>query len=166
MITIGFDNGSSGTVGILSHEHPPRFFLVPTRECPHFGRSKKGTTRRLDRDTLAGMLKQELHVAGVPPAGVRVFLERPYSGKFLNAVIPAMRFYEATLCVMEDLHLGVQTIDSRDWQPRFFANVKGSAELKKASKLRGIELYPQFADAITKHGDADGLLIAHRYFYT
>jgi hypothetical protein len=158
---IGIDNGSTGTIGILSDQHPPRFFPVPVKECAHYGRSKKGTTQRLDRGTLAFMLKQEGH----DPATVRVFLERPFTGKFLNAVLPAHRFFEATLCVLEDLGLGRQTVDSRDWQKSFFPETQGSAELKRASMLRGIEMYPQFAVQIRKHGDADGLLIAHRFFY-
>lgn len=155
-IVIGIDNGSSGSVAILGENVGPQFFAVPTQESMHYGKTRAGTTQRLDR----AALKRAINYGNA-----QVFIERPYTGKFLNATLPAHRFFEATICTLEDLGLGFQVIDSRDWQSAFFPNVKGSADLKKASRLRGIELYPQLKDAITKQGDADGLLIAHKFFY-
>lgn len=164
-ITVGIDNGTSGSIGILG---PGRcdFFKVPTQEYLHYG--KKGTiSLRLDRAALAVLLAPAvcpgLDGAWCGSSNVRVFIERPFSGKFINAVVPAHRTFEATIIVMEDLGLGYTVIDSREWQKDMLGDVSGSPELKKASMLRGIQLYPQHQLAIRKHKDADGLLIAHHY---
>ena len=44
-------------------------------------------------------------------------------------------------------------------------DIKTTAKLKQASMLRGVELFPAYKERITKHKDADGLLIAYRYAY-
>jgi hypothetical protein len=168
-ITVGIDNGQSGSVGILTGSSA-RFEPVPTEPYLHYG--KKGTIgKRLLRKGHGGLhgliwgacplLPDQ--VTQVNPDLVRVYIERPFSGKFMNAVLPAHRFFEATIIVMEDLGLGYEVVDSGPWQKAMLGNVTGSAELKKASKLRGIQMYPQFRDFITKHGDADGLLMARYY---
>ena len=166
MITVGIDNGTSGSIGVIGYlgggiGSGPRqvdFCKVPTQEYLHYG--QRGTiSLRLDRAALT------LILAPVVCSGTRVFIERPFSGQFINAVVPAHRTFEATIIVMEDLGLGYTVIDSREWQKPVLGAVSGSAELKKASKLRGIQLYPQHRDAITKHKDADGLLIAHHFHY-
>ncbi len=95
----------------------------------------------------------------------RVYVERPFSGRFINAVVPAHRFFEATIITLEDLGLGYEVLDSAVWQKPLLGPIKGSAELKRASALRGVQLYPQFKDVIARHGDADGLLIAHHFHY-
>lgn len=167
-ITLGIDNGSTGSVGILTEGRPPQFFPTPTQEYLHYG--KKGQiSQRLDRAKLVSILRE---LAPDWPDWealrnhIRVVIERPFSGKFVNAVVPAHRFFEATIIVMEDLGLGYEVIDSAVWQkPTLGVGVSGSAALKKASRLRGIQMYPQLTDAIKKHGDADGLLIAHHFHY-
>lgn len=171
MITVGIDNGTSGSIGIIGIIGPGRcdFFKVPTQEYLHYG--QRGTiSLRLDRAALAVLLAPAvcpgLDGSWCGSNNVRVFIERPLSGKFINAVVPAHRTFEATIIVMEDLGLGYTVIDSREWQKPMLGAVSGSAELKKASKLRGIQLYPQHRDAITKHKDADGLLMAHHFHYS
>jgi hypothetical protein len=168
-ITVGIDNGQSGSIGILGAGRCV-FEKIPTQAYLHYG--KKGTIgQRLNRGALESLLEEHLENLedrGWQVAGrLHVFIERPFSGKFMNAVLPAHRFFEATIIVMEDMFagagLGYEVVDSGPWQKGVLGNVKGSAELKKASLLRGIQLYPQFKDIITKHGDADGLLMAHHY---
>lgn len=165
-VTIGIDNGQSGSVAILG-PLPAVFAPVPTFECLHHSRSKGGVTRRLHRAKLSQIIRD--YQKSVPcsdhaPA-VRVYLERPYTGKFLNATLPAHRFFESTLCLLDDMDLGYEVIDSRDWQSVELPAIRGTPELKKASRLRGCQLYPHLRDAVTKHGDADSLLIAHRYHH-
>lgn len=155
---VGIDNGPSGSIGIIGVADEGVFFgMMPTRESLHYG--KRGTkSSRLDRQALTSILMRL-------PEDAMVFVERPFTGQFVKTAISAARFYEATIICLEDLSLGYQTIDSKEWQRHVLGDVKGSAELKKASKLRGIEMYPKFADRIKDHGDADGLLIAHHFFY-
>ena len=155
---IGIDNGATGSIGIITDD-TVLFAPIPTQPYLHYG--KKGTlSHRLDRTALKALLK--------PFQGNgRVFIERPFTGlpKMFHAVVSAHRFFEATLCTLEDLQLGHEVVDSQSWQKPVLGAVKGSQALKLASRLRGIQLYPQFSALIAKHKDADGLLIAHRYFY-
>lgn len=169
MTTIGIDNGSTGSIGILTTEGA-LFESVPTQDYLHYG--KKGTiSKRLDRAALSHLLSPycvpQGSVAGVTRwigrSNVRVFIERPFTGKFINAVIPAHRFFEATIIVLEDMQLGYEVVDSGAWQAALLGGVSGSAQLKRASKLRGEQLYPALKGAIKSQGDADGLLIAHHY---
>jgi len=159
MITIGIDNGSSGTVGVLG-DTLPLFFETPTRPFLHYGK-EGGTSNRLDGAEFVERL--ELAMGNTSRLVVRAFVERPFTGKFYKAVVSAHRFFEATIIALEQLDIGYEVVDSGEWQKALLGKVKGSAELKKASMLRGIQLYPQFKAHISKHGDADGLLIAHHY---
>lgn len=160
MVTVGIDNGSTGSVGIFIDQNPPTYFSIPTQDCLHYGKDGR-IEKRLSRLALARTLVEAQ--GNRPNSEVRVYLERPYTGKFLNATLPAHRFFEATLCTLEDLELGYQVVDSRDWQPVVLGKIKGSAELKHASKLRGVQLFPHLREIIERRGDADGLLIAYRW---
>lgn len=151
--TIGIDNGPTGTIGIIGPDGVI-FEETPTTPCLHYG--KKGTkTQRLDRGELIDMLCQ------IDPNKAMAFVERPFTGRFPAANISAARFYEATIIVLEDLKIGYEVVDSKVWQLPMLGKVKGSAALKEASRLRGVQIYPMHRMAIEDHGDADGLLIAH-----
>lgn len=160
-VTIGIDNGSSGSIGILGPDGAT-FEAVPTQDYLHYG--KKGSIgQRLDRKALAALISGRIDRGIAERHQARVYVERPFSGKFINAVVPAHRFFEATIITLEDLSLGYEVVDSREWQTEVLGNVRGSPLLKKASKLRGVQLYPQLEAAIKSQGDADGLLIAHHF---
>jgi len=156
-VTIGVDNGSSGSVGIIG-DGDTVFFGMPVKEELHY--SKKGNIiKRVDW--------VELQKALSPFIGheCQVFIERPFTAgpAFVNTMLLSQRSYEAVIITLELLELGHKTIDSKEWQSTQLPGVKGSSELKKASKLRGIQLYPALAHYIKEHGDADGLLIARHY---
>ena len=159
MTTIGIDNGSTGSIAVLGPSGA-LFESVPTRDCLHYG--KNGTiSQRLDGGAFALLIAPFLHDS----LDVRVFIERPFTGSpmMIKTMLASHRFFEATIIALEDLKLGYQVVDSREWQAALLGNVKTSALLKKASKLRGLQLYPALTAAIESHGDADGLLIAHYY---
>ena len=162
---IGIDNGPTGTIGFVS-EKLTTFFETPTQDYLHYG--KKGSvSTRLDREQLKVTLFSAMEVANVTSKDVRVFIERPFTAApmMIKAMLAAHRFFEATIITLEEMQLGYDVIDSGEWQKQTLGAIKGSAELKKASKLRGIQLYPNLQTLITKHGDADGLLIAHHFAY-
>lgn len=166
-ITVGIDNGQSGSIGIITPTGTT-FEPIPTQPYLHYG--KAGSIgQRLHRLVLKAMLAPCLCPGlGEPWVGadnVRVYIERPFSGRFIKAVVPAHRFFESTVTVMEDLALGYEVVDSGPWQKGMLGKVKGSAALKLASKLRGEQMYPQFRDFIREHGDADGLLMARYYHH-
>lgn len=180
MTIIGIDNGASGSVGIIRDGVAVHFGPVPTQDYLHYG--KKGSIgQRLDRLSLGVLLRQHAPYTNVPVGEdedgkeqyaeapdfrtTRVYVERPFTAgpRMINAALSAARFFEATIITLEDLGLGYEVIDSGVWQKPLLGGVTGSADLKKASKLRGIQLYPHLTDAIKEQGDADGLLIAHHF---
>jgi len=91
----------------------------------------------------------------------RVVLERPMVNptRFV-ATKSALRALEATLIALEQLNLGHQFIDSKEWQRDMLPKGCTGADLKKASHDIGIRLFPEVKGMIKKIGDADGLLIA------
>ena len=153
MTVIGIDNGTSGTIASIDHSYV-LFKKIPTKKSLQ-GKAGKVITR-IDVDALKSLF---------PAGSAYAYLERPFTGKFLNAVLPAQRAFEAVLIALEQTGIGYTVIDSKEWQLPVLGAVKGSAALKEASKLRGMQMYPMFADDINRHGDADGLLIAHHFFY-
>ena len=155
---VGIDNGPTGSIGIIGPDGVI-FESVPTIDALHYVMNGTWSTR-LDRQSFKDLLFLNV------PQGAMVFIERPFTGQFVKAAISAARFYEAMIICLEDMNMGYQTVDSKEWQKPVLGEVKGSAALKKASKLRGIQMYPNLQAAITKHKDADGLLIAHHFFYT
>ena len=154
---IGIDNGSTGTIGIIA-PGGVQFLETPVVESLHYGK-KGGLIKRLDRAAFKALF------SGINPLETVVKIERPFTAgpMMIKAMLAAHRCFESTICALEDLGLGYEVIDSAEWQAPSLGAVKGSAELKKASMLRGLQMYPQFSTLIKSHKDADGLLIAHHF---
>lgn len=159
MTIIGIDNGATGTVAVMRGGECLHFGETPTKDALHYGKKGK-LTKRLDRVAMRAVI--EPIVAG---GYARAYVERPFTGgpMMINAMLSARGFFEATLCALEDMGIGYEVVDSGEWQKALLGAVRGSAELKKASLLRGQQIFPAWADAIKKHGDADALLIAYHY---
>lgn len=151
---IGIDNGTSGSIAIIS-ANGVIFEPVPTKKSLT-GKSGKITTR-IDVPVLSDLLVMSIGTLCM------AYVERPFTGRFLNAVLPAQRSFEAVLIALEQLGIGYQVVDSKEWQKPMLGAVKGSANLKIASKAMGISLYPALKQAIEDHGDADSLLMAHHF---
>lgn len=153
MIYGGIDNGTSGTIGLISPDETI-FFPTPVIKELSYTKAAKYITR-IDHKKLYDVFSV---LENLP---VKILLERPYTGQQIKAIQSAMRAIESTLVVLELLKIPYEYIDSKEWQRELLPNgIKGSANLKKASKQIGIRLFPQFKNEIEKHGDADGLLIA------
>ena len=158
---IGLDNGTSGTIGILRADGGIRFGKVPSKTEQSYTKKKQEISRidviKLKRFLLENVDTFEDKVF-VDRNDVMVILERPFTGKFFKSVVSAARALEATLCVLEDLGLPYQYIDSKEWQKSLLpAGTVGPKELKKASLQIGTRLFPQIE---SKHKDRDGILIA------
>ena len=91
-----------------------------------------------------------------------MLIERPMvNPRAFTATSSALRALEATLIIVEMLECEFIYIDSKEWQREFIASsIIGHDNLKEASMKIGIDLFPNHTTKITKHGDADGLLIA------
>ncbi len=93
---------------------------------------------------------------------VKVLIERPMvNPSRFKATTSALRSLEAVLIPIEAYKHPYEYIDSKEWQKALLPKgVKGTPELKKASRGIGCRLFPQHKELILKHKDADGLLIA------
>ena len=146
---IGIDNGVTGSIGIIS-ESGYVFIPTPTKKERNYTK-KKAYITRIDVVKLESLLKD---YSGM------VVIERPMvnPGRF-KSTMSAIRALEATITVLERLGLPYEYIDSKEWQKSILPGTSGE-QLKEESKWLGCKLFPNFKDQITKHGDADSLLIA------
>ena len=154
MIYCGIDNGSTGTIGLINNEKS-LFVLTPNKAVLNYQKKAKHISR-VDYPALYEFLSP------YPPLGIKVFVERPMvdPSRFSSSA-SGLRAFEATLICLEQLGYSYSVVDSKQWQKKMLPEgIKGSAELKKASVDVGCRLFPQFAEVIRKHKDADGLLIA------
>jgi hypothetical protein len=150
-IYCGIDNGVSGSIGLLYPNGANFFVLTPVVKELSYTKEKQFIHR---------INWKELR-ANIPPMSF-VLIERPMvNPKAFTATSSALRALEATLIIVEMLECEFIYIDSKEWQREFIASsVIGHDNLKEASKKIGINLFPNHTTKITKHGDADGLLIA------
>jgi hypothetical protein len=153
-ISIGIDNGVSGSIGIISKDWS-KYIETPMFSQQNYTKKKANITR-VDWSALYDLLS--------PYGGLNVFvlLERPMVNPMrFNASTSALRSLESTLVIIERLKFAHAYLDSKNWQKVLLPEgIKGSDELKKASFDIGVRTFPQHADMIKKHGDADGMLIA------
>lgn len=152
-ISIGIDNGVTGTIGILGPD-VTTFVTTPVYAEMAPLKTKVRMLNHIDTDALKALL------APYVKRGM-VLLERPYTGTHLMSSISGGRADEATRIVLRQLGIAYDYVDSKQWQrPLLPTGTRGTPNLKAASKALATRLYPEFTDIIKKHGDADGLLIA------
>jgi len=162
---IGIDNGVSGTIAICFNNEI-RLIQTPVFSEQNYTKAKKNITR-VNIQELSNWILAILEEFDIE--ATFCLIERPMvnPGRF-SASISAVRALETTLNVIEYYNIPYQYIDSREWQKALLpSGIKGAPELKKASMHIGCRLFPQFKEQITKHKDADGLLIAEycrRYY--
>lgn len=163
-VIIGIDNGCTGTIGIIDSKSEPSFILTPSFKGQDYTKAKK-VVSRIDANGLYNFIKS--HTEGRESTSI-AYVERPMiNPTMFNASISAARAYEATITVLETLKIPYQPVDSKEWQRDLLpsSGKKGtvSAVLKKESMDIGIRLFPQFRELITKHKDADGILMAYAF---
>ncbi len=158
---IGIDNGTSGTIGILG-EHNNIFIETPIIKEQSYTK-KKEMISRVDINRLYEILMTVMQYEECEPSDCMVVMERPLiNPQMFKTSISASRTLEAELCVVEMLSMPHMYIDSKQWQREILPQgIKGSPELKKASKDIGKRLFPIHESLIDKHKDADGILIAY-----
>ncbi len=151
-VWIGFDNGISGTIGIIKENGDYEFYPTPIKKEQSYTK-KKQQISRIDVPNLMDLLMQ------FEGENVKVAVERPMiNPERFKASMSAMRALEATIIVIEHLSFSYEYIDSKEWQKKLLpAGVTGD-DLKKASKDIAQRLFPKVADKFKK--DADGILIA------
>lgn len=154
---VGIDNGVSGSVSAVSSKRSKYSFEpTPIRNEYDYTKKKK-KINRVDVVALTNLLKAILDKGTI----IRVVIERPMvNPRRFAATASALRCLEATLIVLEGFELPYQFIDSKEWQKALLPSGVEGPELKKASLSIGSRLFPKVKQAIQRHKDADGLLIA------
>lgn len=154
---IGIDNGTSGTIGIINNESGETLFVETPIKKEQSYTKKKQEISRVDFGKLMTFLMENTE-----PGQRFAVLERPMvNPQMFKTSGNALRCLEAQLILLEQLEIPFIYVDSKQWQRDLLpAGTKGSPELKKASKDIGGRLFPQHADLIRKHKDADGILLA------
>lgn len=152
---VGIDNGVTGSIGIITingSSITSAFIPTPVFKTHSYTQKEQFIHRIAWREMVDNL-----------PKDAFVLLERPMvDPRRFVATASALRALEATLIVLEMLDLEYTYIDSKEWQREYIgSNIIGSDKLKEASKEIGIKLFPNNESFIRKHGDADGLLIAH-----
>ncbi|MFA5153308.1 MAG: hypothetical protein WC554_12160 [Clostridia bacterium] len=165
---IGIDNGVSGSICVIHDTGEVFYTKAPTFEQLSYQKEKKYFTR-IKTSELRKWLRKNIDEATV----IRCYLERPFvNPKAFNATLSAVRAYEATLVVIEELGIPYSTIDSQEWQkdmlPKGIINTKKSKdkkerktqkkEAKRAADDIARKLFPSVP--IDFEGGGDGLLIA------
>lgn len=153
---IGFDNGTTGTIGIIKPDNTSVFRVIPSIKQQNYTKSKQNITR-IDVSELFVFLGE--HVEDMQQS--LVVIERPMVNptRFKNS-LSAVRSLEAVLTVLEIMELPYMYIDSKEWQRDLLPKGLKTEDLKKASLDIGIRLFPNHKDDILNHKDADGILIA------
>ncbi len=151
---VGIDNGVTGSIGIITingADVRSSFGATPVLKVRDFTKEIQ-YFHRIDWRKLVDIIPKES----------LVFVERPMvNTKAFIATKSALRAWEATLIVFEMLDIEYTLIDSKAWQREFISSaIIGHDKMKEASKEIGLKLFPSNGNFITKHGDADGLLIA------
>ncbi len=164
-VIVGIDNGVTGTIGIVSDLTGSVFCKTPVRKTLDFQVSKPHWLNRLDGHALKEILYNYKEHAQVEFEGFYVYLENPsVNPKRWTASMSAIRCWEATLIILEDLRIKHEFLTSKPWQAGMLpAGIKGAPQLKEASKQIGIRLFPEHEQLINSHSDADGILIAEYY---
>lgn len=164
MLYFGIDNGVTGTIGAIIG-NKVSCICTPTKLEQNYTK-KKGNISRILYNKLFKFFNTTIENSNCDR--IIALIERPMvnPGRF-GATLSAIRALECTLIILENLDIPYQYIDSKEWQRELLPIGSHKEQLKKDSKDIGIRLFPQFKNEITKHKDADGLLIAEyarRYF--
>lgn len=170
---LGIDNGVTASIGLVGDGIRAQWFTPPTKKEPNYHK-KASNISRIDFPAWCDFLAQiKLKAAGISLeldgevnyCQILAVLEKPFTGMATTAALSG-RVYEAQLIGLEQLQIPYMTFPSTDWQgtlkrPGLLpTGTKGSSACKRASAAIGVRLFPHLSKEITKHGDADGLLIA------
>lgn len=160
---IGIDNGSTGTIGMISssgyvmHETPVEKRLNYTKKKQFISMLDIYAFQKIINDFMT-----ESFSVTKQTGWLLAILERPLvNPQMFTATMNAVRLMQSEITILEMMDIPYMFIDSKEWQRVMLPEgTKGTPELKLASKDVGIRLFPECRDIITKHKDADGLLIA------
>ena len=160
---IGIDNGATGTIGMVTNRGY-YMYETPVEKRLNYTK-KKQFISMLDIFEFQKIIYDFMSYSGMSEGNTRpiiAILERPLvNPQMFPATMNAVRLMQSQITILEMMGISYMFIDSKEWQRVMLPEgTKGTPELKLASKDVGIRLFPECRSLITKHKDADGLLIA------
>jgi len=148
---LGIDNGVSGSIGIITSSNEVFYFHTPTKKCLNYTKEKKWITR-VGYNDLAAMLQ-------IYAVSSFALVERPLVNPMMfTATASALRAFETTIIVLENLSIGYEVVDSKEWQKALLPQGMHKEDLKIASLDVAKRLFPKVD--FTGFKDGDGLLLA------
>lgn len=159
---IFIDNGVTGSIGVYG-EDDSAYMIKPIVAEQGYQRSKK-EMKFPDENALTRIIMTYAEKYGYDH--VMIVAERPMinPSRFTASISGAM-CYASERSVLKSVCIPHMYCDSRDWQKSMLpSGLKGASELKKASKEKGMSLFPSLVPIIKKQGDADGILGAMYYY--
>lgn len=168
-LVIGIDNGTTGTMCSWILEKGLKDFIeTPSKRVLNY-QKQINYIDRLDHDLFQNWIKNQIKSAkSIYKSEIKVIiiLERPMvNPKRFDASLMAVRTFESTLVILQQMNLNYIVIDSKQWQHYFFGKETTFIDLKFESLKKGLEVIDEYKNLdnikqlIKKHGDADALLI-------
>lgn len=166
---LGIDNGASGSIGVITSSNEVFYFHTPVKKCLNYTKVKKWITR-VDYNALFAMLQSYCNCSGLPEIpgysgysgptkSAFALIERPLVNPMMfNASASALRSFEVTITVLENLNIGYDVVDSKEWQKVLLPEGMHKEDLKIASLDVAKRLFPKIDFKGFK--DGDGLLLA------
>jgi len=173
-LIFGIDNGTTGTISAWDLKYNKIYFdETPVFKTLNYQKEIKYIDR-INFNKLKEWFENIINkTKSLYNTNIKILaiLERPMvNPQRFESSLNAVRALESTLLVLELLNIPYIIIDSKNWQHYFFGKNTLLLDLKKASKIYGIELLEKYKEFnlnnidyiinISKiHGDTDALLI-------
>lgn len=172
-LVFGLDNGATGTVcSIIPQMKYLNFIQTPSIISVDYPKDIQ-YINRVDIDNLTKWMKKSIKKAEKfykQPIKSIVIMQRPMvNPQRFKQSGNALRAFEATIIMLENLKIEYIIIDSKKWQHYFFGKNTLMLDLKAQSMKKGLQILNNYkirakdkkimSDVIKKHGDADGMLI-------
>ena len=153
---LGIDNGVTGSIAWINNKRESNIFKTPIKVQFSYTK-KRQKIARLDYIFIYrkfAELKDKYNK-------IFCYLERPMINPVrFKASISAARSLESILIIIEELNFSYEYVDSKFWQKCILpSGLKGSSDLKAASREIGIRLFPEHINEINKIKDADSILM-------
>lgn len=167
-LVIGIDNGTTGTMcSWIIQKGICDFIQTPSYRTLNYQKDINYIDRLQHKKFKEWLNLQIKNTKRVYKSEIKVIiiLQRPMVNpqRFESSLL-AVRAFESTLVILQQLNLNYIVIDSKQWQHYFFGKETAFINLKYESLKKGLNIINEenvnyLKEIIIKHGDADALLI-------
>lgn len=168
-LIIGMDNGTTGTWCSWLYDYGILDFVETFSKRTLNYQQQINYIDRIDHELLKDWIKKQVKNAKKVynrEIKVIIVLQRPMvNPQRFDSSLLAVRAFESTIIILQQLELNYIILDSKKWQHYFFGKETMLLNLKYESLKKGLLLLNEEEDVedlkqiVKKHGDADALLI-------